>query len=167
MEKLDIYNKLKNKTGKIVERSNNGKLEKDEYVLGVQCWIVNSDGKILMTRRNLEKKRGGKWEPTSGLVRSGESSLQGVKRELQEEIGVNVSDNELHFIEEQIEEKENVNLFKDVYLIKKDIDLNDLHFNDGEVIDAKYVTLENMLHMIEQGESFEWLRYFENIYRKI
>ena len=107
------------------------------------------------------------WEPTGGLVISGENSIQGIKRELQEEIGLNVSDNELFLVKEKIEEEENCNSFRDVYIIKKDIDLNELHFYDGEVINAQYVTIEKLSYMIEQGESFEWLRYFIDLYRKI
>lgn len=166
VEKLDIYNREKSRTGKIVERREGVKLKKEEYILSVQCWIINKQGEILLTQRKLNKIHGGMWEPTGGLVISGENSIQGIKRELQEEIGLNVSDNELFLVEEKIEE-ENCNFFRDVYIIKKDIDLNELHFNDGEVINAQYVTIEKLSYMIEQGESFEWLRYFIDLYRTI
>ena len=59
------------------------------------------------------------WEPTGGLVKSGENSLQGIKRELQEELGINVSDNGLILVKEKIEEEENCNSFRDVYIVKK------------------------------------------------
>lgn len=75
-------------------------------------------------KRKSNKIHGGMWEATDGLVISGENSIQGIKRELQEEIGLNVPDNELLF-------------------------------NDGEVINAQYVTIEKLLYMIEQRESFE------------
>lgn len=167
VEKLDIYNREKIRTGKIIERREGVKFNKDEYILAVQCWIINKKGEILLTQRKLNKINGGMWEPTDGLVISGENSIQGIKRELQEEIGLNVSDNELLLVKEEIEEGENCNCFRDVYIIKKDIDLSELHFNDGEVINAQYVTIEKLLYMIEQGESFEWLRYFIDLYRTI
>lgn len=167
IEKLDIYNKEKNKTGKIIERKDGVKLNKEEYVLAVQCWIINKKGEILLTQRKFDKIHGGKWEPTGGLVISGENSFQGMKRELQEEIGIDISNDELFLVKEKIEKGENYNTFRDVYIIKKDIDLKELHFNDGEVINAQYVTIEKLLHMIEQGESFEWLRYFVDLYRTI
>lgn len=167
IERLDIYNREKIKTGKIVERKEGVKLNKGEYILAVQCWIINKQGEILLTQRKLNKIHGGMWEPTGGLVISGENSIQGIKRELQEEIGLNVPDNELLFVKEKIEDDENCNSFRDVYVIKKDIDLNELHFNDGEVINAQYVTIEKLLYMIEQGESFEWLRYFIDLYKTI
>lgn len=167
VEKLDIYNREKIKTGKIIERKEGVKLDKEEYILAVQCWIINGKGEILLTQRKLGKIHGGMWEPTGGLVISGENSIEGIKRELQEEIGLNVSDNELFLVKEKIDEEENCRSFRDVYIIKKDINLNELYFNDGEVINAKYVTIEKLSYMIEQGESFEWLRYFIDLYRTI
>lgn len=167
VEKLDIYNKEKNKTGKIVERKEGVKLDNEEYILAVQCWIINKKGEILLTQRKLDKIHGGKWEPTGGLVISGENSIQGIKRELQEEIGLNISNDELFLVKEKIEEGENCNTIRDIYIVRKDIDLNELHFNDGEVINAQFVTIEKLSYMIEQGESFEWLGYFIDLYKTI
>ena len=48
-------------------------LNKGEYIISVQCWIINNQGKILLTKRNLNKTHGGMWEPTNGLVISGEA----------------------------------------------------------------------------------------------
>ena len=50
---------------------------------------------------------------------------------------------------------------------KKDININELKFNDGEVIDAKYVTIEVLKDMIQKGESFEWLSYFIDLYKEL
>ena len=105
IELLDIYNKNKKKTGKIIERKVGIILNDEEYINSVQCWIINSHNKILLTRRKLNKKGGGMWEPTTGLVQSGEESIQGIKRELQEEIGIFVSDDELNLISTQLDKK--------------------------------------------------------------
>lgn len=95
LEELDIYNINKEKTGKVVERKRGTVLDKDEYIISVQCWIINSKGEILLTQRRLDKKDGGKWEPTTGLILSGENGIQGMKRELQEEISVVISEEDL------------------------------------------------------------------------
>ena len=42
--------------------------------------------------------RRGKWEDTHGGVKAGEDSIDGIKRELKEELGINVDDNELRLI---------------------------------------------------------------------
>ena len=166
-ELLDVYNINKEKTGKVVERKQGTVLDKDEYIISVQCWIINSKGEILLTQRRLDKKDGGKWEPTTGLILSGENSIQGMKRELQEEIGVVISEEELILAKEIIENRDDVNFFRDTYVLKKDIELRDISFNDAEVIDAKYVTLFEFMYMIEKGEAFEWLKYFADLYGEV
>ena len=167
LEKLDVYNKNKEKTGKIIERNPNEKLGQGEYIIAVQCWIINSDGNILLTQRKLNKKHGGMWEPTSGLVVSGENSVQGIRRELLEEIGVDVSENELKLCKEIIEERKNVNFLRDIYVLRKNITLNSLSFKDGEVINAKFVSIEEFINMINNGETFERLKYFVDLYKNL
>ncbi len=47
-------------------------------------------GKILLAQRPLHKHQGGKWEFPGGKVESGETPLQGLCRELHEELGIAV-----------------------------------------------------------------------------
>ena len=166
-EKLDVYNYKRIKTGKIIERNENAILDKCDYILAIQCWIINAKCEILLTRRKLDKVHGGMWEPTGGLVQSGENSIQATKRELNEEIGINIFERELKFIKEKIDKSDRHNVFRDEYVIKKDININELKFNDGEVIDAKYVTIEVLKDMIQKGECFEWLGYFIDLYKEL
>ena len=79
----------------------------------------------------------------------------------------NVSDEELFLIKEKIEKRNLCNTIRDIYVIKKDIKLNELHFNDGEVISAKYVTIGELSYMIEHGKSFKWLNDFIDLYETI
>ena len=167
LEILDIYDNERNRKGKTIERKQGLRIGEKEYILAVQCWIINKKGEILLTQRKFDKGYGGMWEPTGGLAKSGENSIQGVIRELQEEIGVNVPKDNLLLIKEKIEKDEKCNTFRDVYIVKEDINLSELHFNDGEVINAQYVTVEELSNMIDKGESFEWLRYFINLYKKV
>lgn len=166
-EILDVYDIYKNRTGKTVERKKDATLNKGEYIIAVQCWIINDKNEILLTQRKNNKHHGGMWEPTTGLIISGETSIQGMKRELFEEIGLNINDNEIHLIKEMIEERKNVNFLRDIYLVRKNIDINDIHFNDGEVIKAKYVTIKEFSDMIKDGKLFEWLNYFIKLYDEL
>ena len=166
-ELIDVYNSNKEKTGKIVERKRGASLEKGEYIISVTCWIINKDGKILLTQRKLDKHNGGKWEPTTGLIVSGESSLQGMIRELNEEIGINVNQSEIKLIKEIVEERADVSFFRDIYLIKKDIDLEDIKYKDGEVVSAKYATIDEFKLMLSNNETLEYLEYFIDLYKEI
>lgn len=163
MEVLDLYNINKEKTGKIIERKEKVSIKENEYVLAVQCWIINTKKEVLLTQRKLDKKYGGMWEATSGLVKSGENSIKGIKRELKEEIGIEIEDKDLKLLKTVIGEK----TIRDIYIINKDIAIEDIKFNDGEVINAKYVTIKEFEKMIDDGQAFEWLRWFLDDYYKI
>ena len=166
-ELIDVYNNKKERTGKIVERKRGASLEKGEYIISVTCWIINKDGKILLTQRKTDKHNGGMWEPTTGLVVSGENSLQGIIRELNEEIGIRINPSEIKLIKEIIEERTDINFFRDIYLIRKDIDLNTIKYKDGEVVNAKYVTIGEFNSMLSNKQTLEYLKYFVNLYKEI
>ncbi len=55
-----------------------------------------------MTQRKLNKIKGGMWEPTTGLVISGETSKQGALRELNEEIGIELEEQDIDLVKEII-----------------------------------------------------------------
>lgn len=162
-EYLDIYDHNKNRTGKVIERVPKIEVGDNEYFLTVQCWTLNSKKEILMTRRSLNKSYGGMWEPTGGCVIAGENSIQGVKRELEEEIGLSVQDDELTIIKEVKDE----NTFRDIYLLRKDFEINELNFNDNEVIDAKFVSIDEFKSMLDNNEAINWLGHFVEIYENL
>lgn len=167
IEKIDVYNKNKERTGKLVLRERGASLDKGEFIISITAWIVNRNGKILMTQRKLDKAKGGMWEPTTGLVISGETSKQGIIRELKEEIGLELEEKDITLIKEIIEERNDLSFFRDIYLVNKEISLEQLSFNDGEVINAKYVTIDEFNNMIKNGETHQWVDYFNELYKKI
>lgn len=52
--------------------------------------IFNSDKKILITQRSLDKTHGGRWEFPGGKLEKGETALAALQREVKEEIGIEV-----------------------------------------------------------------------------
>ena len=161
-EFMDVYDENKKITGKIINRKDRKKLNKNEFVICVHCWIINSKKEILMSQRSMNMNNGGKWEDTHGGLRAGESSVDGIKRELKEELGIDVKDNELNLIETIKEE----NIFRDCYIVYKDISIESIKFNDGEVMNCKYVTLDELKEIIQNEESS--IKKFSNtiFYRK-
>ncbi|MBO0614587.1 Nudix family hydrolase [Thiothrix fructosivorans] len=61
-----------------------------EYLHVVAAVIRGNDGRILLAQRPTHQHQGGKWEFPGGKVESGETPLQGLSRELHEELGINV-----------------------------------------------------------------------------
>jgi len=49
-----------------------------------------ADGRVLITQRPPDKPHGGAWEFPGGKIAAGETPLQGLVRELQEELGIAV-----------------------------------------------------------------------------
>jgi mutator protein MutT len=53
--------------------------------------VVEQDGRLLVCERPAHKRHGGLWEFPGGKVEEGESDLEAVRRELAEELGVEVT----------------------------------------------------------------------------
>ena len=54
--------------------------------------VIRREGRLLVGRRPLHKRHGGLWEFPGGKVKEGESDLEAARRELQEELGVHVTE---------------------------------------------------------------------------
>lgn len=52
--------------------------------------IFNSDKKVLITQRSLDKTHGGRWEFPGGKLEKDETAVAALRREVKEEIGVDV-----------------------------------------------------------------------------
>ncbi len=110
----------------------------------------NSEGKILLQLRSKDKS----WYPdvwdisSAGHVAAGEEPIHGALREAREELGLEIEKKDLVFI--GIKKQETVyndlieNEFAYVYLYKFDGDISTLTFHDGEVQDARLVSLADM-----------------------
>lgn len=92
MENVDIFNKRREKLENIRER---GKLEKNEYSISVHVWLLEDDKLWIQQRSNEKKIFPGLWEQSGGGVISGETSLEAVKRETKEELGLDIQDEEV------------------------------------------------------------------------
>ena len=123
-----------------------------EYHLVVVALIINSKKEILITKRSATKKAEPlKWELTGGGVQAGETSLQGILRETSEEIGMRFMPEDAIFLKETRKDKNPAD-FKDLWLFKNDSPIENIKFEDGEVSDAQWVTIEQFLQMKENKE---------------
>lgn len=156
MEIWDLYDENRKLTGKTMERGAN--VEQGLYHLVVEIWTISKDGNMLLTKRHKDKPYGLMWECTGGSVVSGEDSITGALRELREETGL--VPNELVFVDTLIRKHSIV----DTYLYIHEPDLSEVVFQDGEVIDAKIVRLEEFKKMKEDGMIVPsvWERFEQN-----
>lgn len=59
----------------------------------VAAIIENNDGDILIAKRNLKKAQGGLWEFPGGKIEKNESADDAIKREIKEELNINIEIN--------------------------------------------------------------------------
>ena len=145
IEYIDIYDRNKNKTGKIKIRHKD-ELEENEYNIGVQLVILNQNNEILITQRSKNKMvLPGKWECNGGAIDAGETPIEGLEREIREELGIVLDREKIKYYKTVIkDDKHNI---KDIFIYKDNIDINNLEFSDNEVSAAKYVTIEEYMDM--------------------
>ena len=116
------------------------------YVIVVNIMTVNSSGKILMTRRAKNKTMPGCWEITGGAKVAGETPIAAAVRELSEETGIHVRENELIFCGSE----RNPHWFNYYYLCYKDVPFSQIRLQAGETDAAKWVTAANCLALVRE-----------------
>ena len=145
-EYWDVYDKDRIFQNRTIRR---GDVFKDgEYYVCCEVWLQNSKGEFLITQRHPDKKAGGLWEFVGGGVLAGETTAQAALREVKEEIGVSLTANELSLLYVY----KHKNYFMDIYFVKKDVDIQSIVLDKNETIDAKWVSKEELLVMIENQE---------------
>ena len=96
MELSALYDKEKKLTGRVHGRGE--PREPGEYVLGAGAWVTDGE-RLLVTLRSPEKQAWpGYWENPGGMVRAGETSEEGCRRELFEETGIQAPPGALHLL---------------------------------------------------------------------
>ena len=149
-ELWDLYDVNRNKIGKTAERDVDV-LKEGEYHIIVNAVIMNSKNEILISKRAPHKKFGLMWECNGGSILAGETSLEGMIRELKEELGLVFSKEEAIYLKEFRRDKLPQD-FKDLWLFRRDIDIKDVTFPDGEAIEAMWVSIDKFLEMYENKE---------------
>ncbi|MEJ6952122.1 NUDIX hydrolase [Natronospora cellulosivora (SeqCode)] len=147
MEKWDLFDESRKPLNRTHIRGD--KLLLGEYHIVVDIWTVNSDNEILLTLRHPDKKiYPNFWENTGGSVLTGETSRAGAVRELFEETGINVKEDNLVLLGT----KKEVTAFVDTYIVRRNISVTDLTMQEGETIAAQWVSIAKLDELIDNGE---------------
>ncbi len=173
MEEIwDLYDENKNLLGKTAIRGKDT-LNPGEYHIVVDAIIINDKNEILITKRSSTKPSYPLlWECNGGAVKKGETSKEGIIREMKEEIGIDVDFNHGKLLFSEViskSEKDNVknNKIRDVYVFYQNVLLDDIVFQDGEACDKKYVTIDQFKKMYDNCEITPNSIYVMNNYERI
>ena len=155
MELVDVYDLRRRMTGKVLLREDVFKnLADDERILLVHTCVFNSDGRMLIQRRQKTKEHyPGCWDVSAGgFVLAGEKSLDAAVREIKEELGMELSEKSLAFICCQPFGR----VLDDFYNAYMDVDILTLHLQESEVLDVAWADEGRILQMIRNGQFVDY-----------
>ena len=161
MELVDLLNNRKELIGETCERN---AVPEGKYRLSIHIWIVNDKNEILIQQRSASRKMfPNMWTNTGGACIAGETSIETVFRELKEELNVIPNIDNLELIASYKRKKDYV----DVWLLRQNINIKDLKFNDNEVQAAKWLTIEEWKKLLIEEKAIKsstdyFLNYINN-----
>lgn len=146
MEKRDLYDENRNKLNEVITATDN--IEKGKYILVVVIFIQNAKGEFLIQRTSLTKED--IFASTGGHPIAGEDSLTGLKREVKEEIDIDLNDYEDPILFKTIKDDD---CFLDLYYLKvNDIDISKLNVQKEEVAYLKWFSIDEIKKLIASGD---------------
>lgn len=152
-EYIDILDEHGNYTGEVV-------LKSEAHLKGlfhptVHVWFYTVNGELLLQKRSLNKKTfPGLWDVSvAGHIGAGEDILDSARREVHEELGVNLKKNELIKIGvHKSEQRHNENLidceFHHIFISELKTSLKDLKLQESEVSDVKLISVNDFERII-------------------
>ena len=162
MEYWDVYDKKGKWKRRAIRKGE--RLKNNEYHIIVEGWILRDDGNFIIQRRALDKKSfAGMWYCSAGgSVISRETPKEGMVREFKEELGIEISEDELK-LKRIITEK---NTIFYIFLVRKNISLDEITLQEEEVMDVDLADPSKIRKMIED-KTFIGLDYYEKFFRGI
>ncbi len=143
MEQVDLWDENRTRILRTITRG--AEILPHERRVSVHCYIINPRGEILIQKRSFcETHFQGWWSTLGGAVTHGVSSLDTVKLEAQEELGLKFNDKQIKWILSYKRPKD----FVDVYVIHADVDLQNVVMAPDEVIDVKWATFAEIEQMM-------------------
>ena len=165
-ELIDTFDETGNKTGTIIKGQ-----KTSDYIKCCSCFVVDSKNRVLVEKRGNTVLDAGKLDLCSGHVQSGEISIQGMIRELKEELGIEESEcyGNIKKMGTVTIDFKKFKCFTDVFLLKRSKET--LALQDEEVKGIEYYGVEEVFDLIRTGKTripYEQdTEKFEQIFNKI
>ncbi|WP_158651465.1 GNAT family N-acetyltransferase [Mesobacillus jeotgali] len=148
MELWNVYDQYRHMTDRIHKRGED--MKAGDYHLVVHVWIINDDGQFLIQRRQPWKVGfPNMWDcSAAGSAVLGDDSEQAAVREAKEELGIDLD----------IEKGERLFTvkfsqgFDDIWLVRQNVAIEDLHLQEEEVAEAKWASEAEIRGMVGTGE---------------
>ena len=154
-EKFDVLNELVEFTGEIATRDECHK--KGLWHRAVYAFIIDDKGNILLQKRSKNKKLWpNMWDVTvGGHVDAGEFGRQALIREVKEELGIEIKDDDVKYLigSTSINEQGDIinKHYNECYLITKNIDISDIKIQKEEISEVRYFSKDELLKRISNN----------------
>ena len=132
------------------------------YHIVVHSWVMDYYGNFLISQRQTGRTDELMWERTGGSVLEGESSIEGAKREVGEELGIDLA--EIQPVLIKSERRDKYSDFFDAWLFVVDREKNICKIDNVEVLDFKWVDLSELKRMDNDGLLVSSSLYYEEVY---
>lgn len=172
-ELIDVLDENGIKIGEILPRSEVHKKGLWHRIIVIA--IVNEKNQILMQQRSFNKdKNAGLWDiSVTGHITTGQDSLAAAKREINEEVSVNIGYSvdikEFRYMfsyrkEERVNENHMDRQFYDFFILRKnDLKIEEIRVQESEVEQVKFVDMSELNSMVEKGEVVERTAVYQEL----
>jgi len=143
-ELRECYDSQSNPTGETYYKGD--KLPEGRYPMQVIISIQNSKGEFLMQKR--VPRKGGNWGVTGGHPKAGETPIQGAITEVKEELGLDITADELTVFSEGFDGS----VCYKMYYLNKDFDAETLDIQKEELTEARWFSIEKLQSMVDSKE---------------
>ena len=160
MEKWDAYDAMGRLTGDVLVRDE--PIPEGLYHLVAHIWYRNKKGELLVQRRALSRPLApGLWACTGGSALKGEDIELALRRESMEEMGIEPDlEHSMHVLTYNTKDA-----ITRVYIVPWEGDAKTLKLQDEEVMDAKWISRDELEALIGKGDIFWQYRYLDLLVR--
>ncbi len=159
-EPIDVYDADRQPTGLVIDRRSQ-RLGQGQYMLYAIVMVCDAQGRILITRRALDKAwAAGWWEVPGGGVCAGETTREAAIREAGEEVGLDLTRGTLELLWSYRNDDPGYsdNYFADIYRATLDFSVADVRLREREATEFAFVSWDEVRELAQQGRFLHYER---------
>ena len=159
-EPIDVYDADRRPTGLVIDRRSQ-RLGQGQYMLYAIVVVCDAQGRMLITRRALDKAwAAGWWEVPGGGVCAGETTRDAAIREAGEEVGLDLTRGTLELLWSYRNDDPGYsdNYFADIYRATLDFSTADVRLREREATDFALANWDEVRELAQQGRFLHYER---------
>lgn len=159
-EPIDVYDADRRPTGLVIDRRSQ-RLGRGQYMLYAIVVVCDAQGRMLITRRALDKAwAAGWWEVPGGGVCAGETTRDAAIREAGEEVGLDLTRGTLELLWSYRNDDSGYsdNYFADIYRATLDFSAADVRLREREATEFALASWDEVRELAQQGRFLHYER---------